>query len=336
MKKIFVVLALTIAASVVSAALAFNALTGPYDKGSTEYEIVDIPKGSYIGKAAGILHENRLIRSELLFRVVAKLEGDPGIKAGRYKIFRSYSNSEILRLLEEGKVYNDSIAVTIPEGFEGYKIAERLEKLGLASKARFMELIENPKEFESRITFIRGENLSSLEGYLFPDTYFFKKGTSEEDMIVEMLERFEDVYGQSYQKRQLEMGKSLNEIITMASIIEREAKKDSERDLVSAVFYNRLKIGQRLQSCATVQYILMERKQNLTDADIQIESPYNTYKYEGLPPGPIASPGKKSIEAALYPANVDYLYFVAKKDGSHTFSRTYEEHLKAKAKNFAE
>jgi len=336
MKKILLILALAAASGVVIAALAFNALTGPYDKGSKEYEIVDIPQGAYIGKAAGILHENKLIRSELLFRIVAKLEGDPGIKAGRYKIFRSYSNSEILSMLEEGKVYNDSTAVTIPEGFESYKIAERLEKLGLANEARFMELVGKPEAFESKVDFIKGESLSSLEGYLFPDTYFFKKGTSEEEIIETMLKRFEQVYGQSYKKRQLELGKSLNDVITMASIVEREAKMDSERDMVSAVFYNRLKIGQRLQSCATVQYILKERKQKLSDADLLIESPYNTYKYAGLPPGPIASPGKKSIEAALYPANVDYLYFVAKKDGSHTFSRTYDEHLKAKAKNFAE
>jgi peptidoglycan lytic transglycosylase G len=145
-----------------------------------------------------------------------------------------------------------------------------------------------------------------------------------------MLNRFDQIFKDEYYDRVNNLGMSVNEVITLASIIEREAKVEKERPFVSSVFYNRIKSGMLLQSCATVQYVLGERKEKLTYQDIAIDSPYNTYKFEGLPPKPIASPGKPSIEAALYPAESEYLFFVVSKNGEHHFSKTYEEHLKAK------
>ncbi len=335
MKKLLT-LALTAAVAVSGAGLYFKDQIGPYEKNSSEYEIVEIQKGTYMEGAADILHEKNLIRNETFFRILAKTKDMESIKAGKYKLYRSSSNLEILEKLNSGEVFSENTSVTIPEGFESYKIAKRLEENGIASGEKFMELVSTPSAFYEEAEFLKDEDIKTLEGFLFPDTYYFEKGESEEQIIAKMLKRFDEVYGPEYEKRQSETGLTLNEVITMASLIEREAKADSERELVSSVFYNRLKLKRRLESCATVQYILKERKANLSYSDLEIESPYNTYKYAGLPPSAIASPGQKSIKAALYPADTDYLYFVAKKDGSHTFSKTYKEHLKAKKKNFSE
>ncbi|KDR94142.1 UPF0755 protein [Peptoclostridium litorale DSM 5388] len=335
MKK-FLALALAAIVAVLGAGMYFKAQIGPYEKNSSEYEVVEIQKGTYMEGAANILHEKKLIRNEIFFRILAKTNEMESIKAGKYKIYRSSSNVEILHMLNSGDTFSEGISVTIPEGFESYKIANRLEEIGIASSERFMELVNTPSVFYDEAEFLKGEDIKTLEGFLFPDTYYFEKDDSEEQIIAKMLKRFKQVYAPEYEKKQEEMGLTLNEIITMASLVEREAKADSERELVSSVFYNRLKLERRLESCATVQYILKERKANLSYADLEIDSPYNTYKYAGLPPSAIASPGQKSIKAALYPADADYLYFVAKKDGSHTFSKTYKEHLEAKKKNFSE
>ena len=171
-----------------------------------------------------------------------------------------------------------------------------------------------------------------LEGYLFPDTYEIYKETSAEAIVDKLLSRFNNIFTKEYKNRAKELNMTIDQVVTLASIIEREAKLDSERKTISAVFHNRLKKKMLLQSCATVQYILKEQKEELTYKDLEIESPYNTYKHIGLPPGPIASPGLKAIEAALYPENTDYLYFFTKDDSSHVFSRTYNEHISAQNK----
>jgi len=168
-----------------------------------------------------------------------------------------------------------------------------------------------------------------LEGFLFPDTYQFEADATAEEIINVMLKRFGEVYNEEYRRRAQELGLSTLEVVTMASIVEKEAKLDEERAVIAGVFYNRLKKNWKLESCATVQYLLGEPKAELSYKDLEIDSPYNTYKYYGLPPGPIASPGKASLEAALYPEEVDYLFFRANPDGSHTFSRTLAEHNQA-------
>ncbi|WFD09010.1 endolytic transglycosylase MltG [Tepidibacter hydrothermalis] len=336
MKKVFT-MCIFIVLIIASGLVYFNIQTGPYDSSSEKQVLVDIKKGSSLNSVSEILFEKKLIKNKLFFKITAKVNDmDKGIKAGLYKINQSYSNKEILDILNSGRVYKDLVKVTIPEGFEAHQIAERISKLGLVDKNKFMDLVNNPSVFSENYKFLNEEDILSLEGYLFPDTYFFNKSYSEEDVINVMLKRFDEIYTDEYKKVQDEKNLTLNQVISLASIVEREARLDEERNVIAGVFYNRMDIKMPLQSCATVQYILGERKPNLSFDDIKIDSPYNTYKNAGLPPGPIASPGKKSIEAALYPDDVDYLYFVAKKNGSHSFSKTYNEHLKRKAENESE
>ncbi|SHH08276.1 endolytic transglycosylase MltG [Tepidibacter thalassicus] len=333
MKKFFIK-AILIVIFIALGLVYFNIQVGPYDSKSNEKVIVSIPRGSSLNETAGILVDKEVVKNKWFFIIVAKINHmDKGIKAGTYSISKSFSNKKILALLNSGKVYKNIVKVTIPEGFEANQIANRFSNLGLVDREKFLELVNNPSVFKSKYPFLNDKNIVSLEGFLFPDTYFIDKNYSEKVIIDIMLKRFNEIYDEDYKKRQKEMGLNLNEVITMASIIEKEAKLDEERPIISAVFYNRMNINMPLQSCATVQYVLGERKSVLSYNDIKIDSPYNTYKNNGLPPGPIASPGEKSIKAALYPADVDYLYFVAKKDGSHSFSKTYSEHLKRKFEN---
>ena len=181
---------------------------------------------------------------------------------------------------------------------------------------------EFPYEFLNRI-----DREHFLEGFLFPDTYIVSSNASVYEIIDKMLNKFNLVFKEEYYEQMNSLGMNLNELISLAAIIEREAKLDSERAIISSVFHNRLNINMKLQSCATIQYALGERKEFLSYKDLEIESDYNTYKYYGLTPAPIASPGEKSIVAALYPEKTDYLFFVTteKNDGSHYFSKTYEE-----------
>ncbi len=296
---------------------------------------IEIPMGSSIIKIANILEENKLIKNELLFRINAKILGmDSNLKAGNYVLNNGMTPEEILQALQEGSIPKDTVKFTIPEGFELKEIAERLSNQGLVDKDRFDELVSNPLNFTDKFPFL--SELTSdlnLEGYLYPDTYEIFVGSTEEEIIEKMLERFEEIYTPSIIEKADKLGMSLNEVITLASIIEREGMIDDERPLISAVFHNRIEKNMLLQSCATVQYLLGERKERLTFKDLEIDSQYNTYIYNGLPPGPIASPGRKSIEAAVNPADVDYFFFVANGDGSHTFSITYEEHMNAKNRN---
>ena len=196
------------------------------------------------------------------------------------------------------------------------------------NKERFLELVRDER-------LIYGDNgpiekpTYDLEGYLFPDTYFFVRSQPEEEIIKRMVHRFSQVAEGILEDTPLPEGFSLHEMVTLASIIEKEVLVDREAPLVSAVFWNRLRIGMPLQSDPTVQF-LMDRPRKLYYGDLAIDSPYNTYKYRGLPPGPIASPGTVSIRAALQPSDDDYLYFVAKGDGTHAFSKTFAQHRAAR------
>ncbi len=191
--------------------------------------------------------------------------------------------------------------------------------------------------FVNEYEFLKDPKIITLEGFLFPDTYYISEDLNEEEIIKIFLDRFNQIYIENdISEHILEKNISLNDFITMASIVEREAVKPEERAIISGIFYNRLGIDMPLQSCATVQYILKERKPILSIADTKINSPYNTYINKGLPPTPIASPGLDAILATLNPNKTDYIYFVAKGDGGHEFSKTYEEHLRAKKKYLGE
>ena len=312
---------------------SFGKLIQPVDAYSKNTISVEIPSGSSTLKIANLLKENNLIKSDLAFRILSRLSKSDGkMQAGKYVLGNDMDAKAIIQALVAGDVTHDTIKFTIPEGFEFNQIVSRLESNGLIDRKKFMQLA-NFGDFNYKFLedIPKGEN--RLEGFLFPDTYQVAKDASEEEILKKMLDRFNQVFQESYYQRAKDANMSINEVITLASIIEREAKLDKERPLVSSVFHNRIEQKMLLQSCATVQYILGERKENLTLKDIETNSPYNTYKYQGLPPKPIASPGKPSIEAALYPEKTDYLFFVVSKNGEHAFSKTYKEHLKAKNGN---
>lgn len=293
---------------------------------------ITIPKGANSNQIGAILKDNGVIRNKTVFRIYSKINNlDSKYKAGTYEINNSMDIKGVSEVLLHGKGFNETIRFTIPEGYEVRMIVDKLVELGLGKREKYEELL---KEADFDYSFIDGINRTEgkLEGYLFPDTYEVYKDSSEKEILDKMLKRFDEVFSDEYKERAQELCMSIDEVVTLASIIEREAKIDEDRKIISSAFHNRLKNNMFLQSCATVQYILKERKENLLYKDLEIDSPYNTYKNPGLPPGPIASPGLKSIEAALYPADTEYLYFFAKDDGSHVFSKTFKEHLQLQNK----
>lgn len=289
---------------------------------------ITIEAGSGTADIAQILKQNGVIRHPTWFRLFSLWGNHDGTyQQGSFALRQKSGYAAIIQTLQSPPNQTDSVRVTIPEGFELRQIADRLEEAGLIDRKVFYNLVENGSfDYDFIKTLPKREN--RLEGYLFPDTYLFRTDEGEEAIINTMLARFDEMYSAELRTRAKALSMTDDEVITLASVIEREAQGDADRDLVSSVFHNRLKSSEYpyLQSCATVQYILKERKAVLSVADTKIESPYNTYVNPGLPAGPIASPGLASIRAALYPAESDYLFFVLDSSGTHRFAKTYAEH----------
>lgn len=287
--------------------------------------IVEIPQNTSTRDVAMILKNKGIIKNAYLFMIYAKLNNYK-IAAGRYKLSSDMTYKQICKILERDFISKKAVRFTIPEGFTVKQIAARLHRLGLADENKFLKAV-NDYSYDFKYKYYTKGVKYKLEGFLFPDTYEVYLGTSERDIIKMMLNRFLEVYEEIRDIKTT----NLDDIQTviLASIVEKEAKEDSERKVIAGVFLNRLQKGMRLESCATVEYILPVHKEILSLQDIKIKLPYNTYLKEGLPPSAICNPGKKSLIAALAPAKTDYLFFVAKKDGTHIFSKTFEEHLKA-------
>lgn len=301
----------------------------PVDPNSTESITIIIPTGTGTAKIANILAEANLIQDSRVFRLQSKLGVyNKRYKAGEYTFSQSMSMEEIMKILFEGN--SSTIRFTIPEGYDIKRTAEKLAAEGLIDPEVFAEEIEKGY-FDYKFVEDAPAGPDRLEGYLFPETYEIFTTANEHDIIDKMLYQFSKVFTEESHDRAEELGMTVNEVVTLASIIEREARVPADRPVISSVFHNRLDIGMPLQSCATVQYILGEQKPVLSTKDTKIKSPYNTYIINGLPPGPIGSPGEDSIRAALYPDNTNYLYFLAKGDGSHVFSETYDQFLRDKA-----
>jgi UPF0755 protein len=301
----------------------------PVDLSNESIIYLEVPSGSSTQKIAALLEENKLIRNAFIFRLQSKITGfDSKYKAGYYSLSQNMTMKDIMQQLQKGSAM--TVRFTIPEGFDIKKTTERLVAAKLIDADLFKKAIKTGT-FDFRFLKDAPAGDNRLEGFLYPDTYEVFPDSSEEEIIAKMLSRFDSLFPDAYYKRAEELGMSINQVMALASIIEREARVPADRPIISSVFYNRLAIDMPLQSCATVQYILGEQKEKLTNQDIAIDSPYNTYLNSGLPPGPICSPGIDSIKAALYPADTSYLYFLAKGDGSHVFSVTYEEFLKNKA-----
>lgn len=297
--------------------------------GEEENVMISIPDGCSVNEIAEILKQEDVIDYVLAFRVYEKIDGEEHLfRKGGHMLKKNMSYGEIIRkLTAKPDVEPDvSVKVTIPEGFENRNIADKLAEMGLVDKDKFIEELENGEfEYDFVEAITRTEN--RLEGYLFPATYDIYPGESEHDIICRFLDAFEENIVPLYNDAETEF--SLDEVVTFASVVEREAANDAERPVVASVFYNRTKFNMNWSSCATVQYILKERKAILSNKDTKIESPYNTYINKGMPVGPIASPGINSVKAVLEPADTDYLYFAARSDGSeNVFAKNHDEHLR--------
>ena len=285
--------------------------------------VVLIPEGSTFHQVAGILKGEQLIRSRWAFLLLGKTrEIDRKIRPGEYELDGSMSPRDILAKLLAGRVVLHP--VTIPEGYSLAQIAEVLAAQQVTDAKEFTRLVRD-RSFIS--TF--GIEAESLEGYLFPETYSFARGTKAKDVIKAMVDGLYRVWGTDLQEQAARMNLSLHQVLTLASVIEKETGSKDERELIAAVFHNRLRKKIPLQSDPTVIYGLPAFDGNIHKRDLSIVSPYNTYRVQGLPPGPIASPGAHSLRAALFPAQASYLYFVSRNDGTHQFSSTLAEHNQA-------
>ena len=288
-------------------------------------KVVVIPQGKGFHEIARILEDNGIIRDRRSFYVLARIEGEISrVKAGEYEVHTRMTPREVLSKLVRGEVIQ--YPVTLPEGYNIFQIGEVLEQAKVCSKKIFLEKTRDRALIESL-----GLEGDSVEGFLFPDTYNFPKGFGEEQVVRQMVARFKTVYA-PLEKRAERLGLSRLDVVILASMIEKEARDDQERRLISAVFHNRLHRGMALQSDPTAIYGLREKRISITREDLQRKTPYNTYVISGLPKGPIANPGIKSLQAVLFPADVSYLYFVSKNDGTHYFSSTLEEHNRAVAR----
>jgi UPF0755 protein len=284
---------------------------------------IRIPKGATFRQAADILAKEKLIRDRNVFLLLGRLTGaDRNIKAGYYRIWAGMSPLDIFTLLRKGQIVVYEIRVI--EGESLPDIAASFAAAGITTQDAFMKLARDPNFLSAY-----GIDAPSIEGYIFPDTYFVPKGMPAEDAVGTMIKSMREKFTGTMLRRMRELGMNERQVLTLASIIEKEAVIDSERPLISAVYHNRLKKGMPLQADPTCIYGFKSSREKITKEDLLRKTPYNTYVIKGLPPGPIASPGLKSIMAALYPADVPYLYFVSRDDRSHQFSTTIEEHEKA-------
>lgn len=303
-------------------------------------KLFTIISGQSVDEISNNLKEADLLRSKISFKAYLWLSGmGANLQAGDYYLTQNINIIELVNSISAGEVIPNETKVTIVEGLTAEAIAETLVEKDLIEKERFLELIDthDSREFlpDKNYDFLidRSKN-AGLEGYLFPDTYMLYNTSTEEEVIEKMLDNFDNKLTNSLKQEIANQGKTIFEIVTLASIIEKEARKTEDRKILAGVFYSRLDIGMAMQSDATVNYITGKRTIRPTLEDISVDSKYNTYKYPGLPPGPICSPSLDSIKAAIYPIDSDYMYFITRSDGSSDFSLTYEEHLEKKEKYY--
>ena len=283
----------------------------------------EVGPGEGFRSVAQNLYAGKLVTRPDRFKLIARFKGyDKKIRAGEYELSAAMSPLQILQKLVSGKVR--LYRLTIPEGYTLTQIAAAAERAGLCSAADF-----SAAAADTALTAALNIPGKNLEGYLYPDTYLFPKGTTAAEIVRKMTDHFNTVFTPEWKTRAAALNMSLHAVVTLASIIEKETGAAFERPLISAVFHNRLKRNMRLQTDPTVIYGIPDFNGNLTRKDLATPTPYNTYVIRGLPPGPIANPGAKSLEAALYPAETDYLYFVSKKNSTHQFSTNIKDHNEA-------
>jgi UPF0755 protein len=286
--------------------------------------VFEIERGKTVRGVAVDLRNRRLIRKTTPFLLLYELFYAPrSLKAGEYELPAAGSEREILEVFIRGKILLHP--VTVAEGLTGSEIADVAVAAGFGTRDEFLAAFASTEAIV-----LLDPQASDLEGYLFPETYRLPKGTSAGELAGKMTDQFKTVFSPSWRRRAAELGRTVRDIVILASLIEKETARPEEKALVSAVFHNRLRLGMKLDCDPTIIYALKKLgpfEGRLRTKDLKLASPYNTYLNPGLPPGPISNPGRESLEAALYPASSDVLYFVSRNDGTHVFSRTLREHM---------
>jgi peptidoglycan lytic transglycosylase G len=324
MRRVILVLTvLILIAAAVAAWQIYGRLVEPFKLYSAEEQFVEIAPGSSTRAIGRALVEAGVVRDTLVFRIALWQSGAARrLKAGEYRFDRPMTAADVVDKLARGDVYLH--AITFPEGLTIREMARIFEAQGFGSAEEFLSAAG-----EVGLIADLDPDARDLEGYLFPETYALPRRGTARELVSMMTSRFQQVFSHPLREEAAAQGLSVRQVTTLASIVEKETAKTDERPLVAAVYLRRLRIGMALQSDPTVIYALTRAGRydgNLTRENLQFDSPYNTYRHAGLPPGPIAAPGRSSIEAVVRPAESDYLYFVSRNDGTHVFARTLEEH----------
>jgi UPF0755 protein len=303
--------------------LGWNGIHQPYKGYTGPEQFVVIPQGAASGAIGRSLADAQIVSDARLFRAALWWTGQGrNLKAGEYRFDRAMTPLEVVDLLVRGDVYTRRI--TFPEGLTIEEMSKLYEEHGFGRARDFVQAARNVERISDL-----DAGATDLEGYLFPETYALPRDAPASSLIDAMVDRFRAVYGEEMRARAATQELTTRQLVTLASLVEKETGKPEERPIVAAVYRNRLKIGMPMQADPTIVYVLEKAHKydgNIRRGDLAIDSRYNTYKYPGLPPGPIASPGKASLDAALMPRDVPYLYFVSRNDGSHVFATTFAEH----------
>jgi len=322
MRRAFILLAfLSILA--VAAWIAFS-LYNPYQGFAAPGVFVEIPKGSSARTIARILADQGVVRSQWTFALLCRTRSNRRLQAGEYYFDHPQTAFNVFDMLAAGKVF--VLTVTVPEGYNIMQIADLLAEGKLVSREDFLAAARDTTPIRDL-----APTAPSVEGFLFPATYEFPRHITSAKIIAEMTQHFRTEWSALTAVTPLANGRTAQNIVTLASLVESETPKMDERPIIAGVFQNRLRIGMALACDPTVVYALEQKGAydgTLTSADMHVDSPYNTYRNPGLPPGPIANPGEASLRAALQPATVDYLYFVADTEGGHFFSKSFAEHIR--------
>ncbi len=295
----------------------------PADRAAPEPVVINVSPGQTLNQTADLLLREKIIKNASKFVLIARFKGyDKRLRAGEYLLSAAMTPLQLLEIMVKGtvKLYK----LTIPEGYNLYQIADLVEASNMGTRENFIREATDAVRVHNS-----GLEGKTFEGYLFPDTYFFPKEVSIDRIIATMLKRFRSIFTPDWQARARELGLSVHQVVTLASIIEKETGAAFERPIISSVFHNRLKKKMRLESDPTVIYGIENFDGNLTRKHLKTKTPYNTYKIRGLPVGPIANPGSDSLQAALYPDNTKYIYFVSRKDSTHQFSTNLKQHNQA-------
>lgn len=323
MKKIALVVVLLLVASAGAGALMYTRASRPYRGYDGAEQFVEIPQGAGSRTIGDRLVGAGVIRDHLTYRVVLYMTGEGRrLKAGEYRFDRAMTPFEVIDKIARGDVF--VINVTFPEGLTFAEMAKIFESHGLGPAAAFVHAAKDPAPIRDL-----DPSAKDLEGYLFPETYALPRHTDAAKLVRMMVARFDKVFTPELRQAAAARNLTVRQAVTLASIVEKETANADERPQVAAVYTTRLRIGMPLQCDPTVIYALLKAGRydgNIHKDDLSFDSPYNTYRYPGLPPGPIASPGRASLDAVVHPADADFLYFVSRNDGSHEFARTLEEH----------